>query len=410
MIGYSWISSRAGVPMTAAIELHDVGKRYLKLNESGVLLRSVMPFSKKERHELWALRGVDFSLQEGETLGILGHNGAGKTTLLRLLAGVTIPTVGRLSVRGRIAPLIGLGVGFHQEMSGRDNAIVNAMLLGLSAREAAARLEEIIAFAELEEFIDTPVKFYSSGMTMRLGFSVLMATEPQVLLIDEILAVGDAGFQFKSFERIRSLQAGGATLVMVSHSMHMLRQMCHRGIVMQHGQVQLDGDIEDAIALHCATMSRFEDPSQPRTLVDVVERELVGGSGERHHAHYDEPLELRLRLRFFVAVPSCTVSFVVVSAGGAPVATHTQPLGSGEAFAEGDEVALQVRFRARLGGGNYELVVRIQGPDGELLGTSEGLILFVTGRPGSQGVIDMQATCRIDGVDRTDRRTSLLET
>jgi ABC-2 type transport system ATP-binding protein len=395
--------------MTAAIVLHNVGKRYVKLNESGVLLRSVLPFHRKERDDLWALRGVELALAEGETLGVLGHNGAGKTTLLRLLAGVTTPTEGRLTVRGRIAPLIGLGVGFHNELSGRDNALMNAMLLGLTARQAADRLDEIVEFAELQEFIDTPVKFYSSGMTMRLGFSVLMATEPQVLLIDEILAVGDAGFQYKSFERIRTLQSNGATLVMVSHSMHMLRQMCHRGIVIRHGHVELDGEIEDAIALHCATMSHFDDPTQPKTLVDFVERELVGGTGERHQARYDEPLELRLRLRFFTSVPWCTVSFVVVSAGGVPVASQAQVVERSDGFAAGDEAPLKVRFRSRLGGGNYELVVRIHGPDGELLGTSEGLILFVSGRPGSLGVMDMRATCLVDGVDRTDYRTSLLE-
>lgn len=396
--------------MAAAIELHDVSKRYLKLNESGVLLRSVLPFNRKERQDLWALRGINFELAKGETLGVLGHNGAGKTTLLRLLAGITTPTEGHLSVRGRIAPLIGLGVGFHPELSGRENAFLNAILLGLTPAQAAERFDEIVEFAELQAFIDTPVKFYSSGMGMRLGFSVLMATDPQVLLIDEILAVGDAGFQFKCFDRLRTLQSNGATLVMVSHSMHMLRQMCERGIVIRHGRVELDGNIEDAIALHCAAMSRLDDPSQPRTLVDVVERELIGGTGERHHAHYDEALELRLRLRFFRTLPKCTVSFVVVSAGGVPVASHTEDVDrDGQGFTEGDETVLRVRFRARLGGGNYELVVRIHGPDGELLGTSEGLILFVSGRPGSLGVIDMQATCRVDGIDRTDRRTSLLE-
>src|SRR3954471_23614580 len=142
--------------MSAAIELRGVGKRYVKLDEQKALLRSVLPFSGERHDDLWALRGIDLDVEDGETVGILGANGAGKTTLLRLLAGVSQPTEGRVRVRGRTAPLISIGVGFHDEMSGRENALVNGMLLGLTAKQARARLEEIIAFAELEEFIDTP--------------------------------------------------------------------------------------------------------------------------------------------------------------------------------------------------------------------------------------------------------------
>jgi ABC-type polysaccharide/polyol phosphate transport system ATPase subunit len=395
--------------MAPAIELRRVGKRYQKLDEHSVLLRSVLPFSQKRRSELWALREINLKVQEGETVGILGRNGAGKTTLLRLLAGVTRPTEGHVRVRGRIAPLISLGVGFHEEMSGRENALVNAMLLGLSVRQAAQRLDEIIEFAELEGFIDTPVKFYSSGMRMRLGFSVIMHTDPRVLLIDEILAVGDTGFQYKSFDRMRRLQSDGATIVMVSHSMHMLRQLCHRGIVISHGRAECDGDIEEAIALHCAAMS-FTDVTPERAGIEVVERRLLREGIESHHAHYDAPLVLALRLRFLRELPSCSVTFTVVSAAGLPVASQNSRLVSpGRSFAPGEETNLRVRFRARLGGGNYELVVRIFGEDGELLGAAEGVILFVAGRPGSLGVIDMRASVQVDGVNLTDQRSSLLE-
>jgi ABC-2 type transport system ATP-binding protein len=394
--------------MSAAIEVRGVRKRYQKLDERAALMRSVLPFGGPERQELWALRGIDLVVEDGETLGVLGHNGAGKTTLLRLLAGITRPTEGRVSVRGRIAPLIGLGVGFHPELSGRENAVVNGMLLGLSAKQARAGLDEIVEFAELREFVDTPVKFYSSGMSMRLGFSVIMHTNPSVLLIDEILAVGDAGFHVKCFERLRTLRAQGATIVMVSHSMHMLRQLCQRGIVMEHGQIRHDGDIEDAIALHCGAMSRFQD-SQAPTAVDVVERRLVGARGENHHAVYDAPIELQLRLRFHREVSACAINFAIVGPTGFPVASHTGPVHRDPPFQAGEEVETAVRFRARLGGGNYELVVRIQSRDGDLLGMSEGLILFVAGRPGSLGAIDLRSTIEVDGVDRTDRRTSLLE-
>lgn len=393
--------------MSAAIELRGVSKRYLKLDDHKALLRSVLPFSGSTRDELWALRDIDLEVGDGEVVGIVGANGAGKTTLLRILAGVSRPTEGRLRVRGRIAPLISIGVGFHAEMSGRENVVLNGMLLGLTRAQARARLDEIVDFAELEEFIDTPVKFYSSGMSMRLGFSVIMHTDPTVLLMDEILAVGDAGFHVKCFERLSALRAEGATIVMVSHSMNMLRQLCDRGVVMHQGRIEHDGDVEEAIAFHCANMSRLDDSETPRTVVDVVERHLAGGAGDGHHAHYDDPLELRLRLRFYQELAECTLTFAILSAG-APVALSSRPLHGGRAFREGDEVDAGVRFRARLGGGDYELVVQVHSREGELLGVSDGLVLFVAGRPGSLGSVDLRSTIEVDGVDRTDRRTSLL--
>lgn len=395
--------------MSTAIELTGVGKRYQKLDERAAVLRSVLPFSGATRRNFWALREIDLSAEHGECIGVLGPNGAGKTTLLRLLAGVTQPSEGLVDVRGRIAPLIALGVGFHQEMSGRENAIVNGMLLGLSARQVSARLEQIVEFAELSEFIDTPVKFYSSGMSMRLGFSVIMHTEPRVLLIDEILAVGDAGFQFKCFDRLRAFQQAGAAIVIVSHSMEMLRQLCDRGIVLRNGRIRYDGDIEQAIGLYCAQMSSEDDPSGPRTAVEFMERTLSGAGGDAHHASYDSPMELSLRLRFHRELADCTIEFRVVAESGSQVAAHREAIPSGEGpFQVGDELPLRIRFRARLGGGNYELGVRILGIDDKPLGNSEGLILFVSGRPDSMGAIDLRASIEVDGVNRTDFRTSLL--
>jgi ABC-type polysaccharide/polyol phosphate transport system ATPase subunit len=395
--------------MSTAIELVGVGKRYQKLDERAALLRSLLPFSGATRNDFRALRDINLRVEHGECLGVIGPNGAGKTTLLRLLAGVTQPSEGRVDVRGRIAPLITLGVGFHPEMSGRENAVVNGMLLGLSAAQARSRLEHIIEFAELSEAIDTPVKFYSSGMSMRLGFSVIMHTEPRVLLIDEILAVGDAGFQYKCFDRLRMFREAGAAIVMVSHSTDMLRQLSRRGILLRKGRVQYDGDIEQAIGLHCAQMStEDDDPSTPHTVVDVVERTLSGAGGDGHHASYDSQMELSLRLRFYRQLTDCRVEFTVAESG-LRIATHTEALPADAApFLPGQEMPVRIRFRARLGGGNYELSVRILGPDGEVLGTTEGLILFVAGRPDSMGAVDLRASIAVDGVNRTDFRESLL--
>lgn len=178
---------------------------------------------------------------------------------------------------------------------------------------------------------------------------------------------------------------------------------------MQQGEIRHDGEIEDAIALHCGAMSRLDDPGDARSMVDVVDRRLIGADGKDHHASYDAPVELQLRLRFRRELPSCTISFAILGATGFPVATYSGALARGRAFQAGEEVTAVIRFRARLGGGNYELVVRIHCGDDELVGISEGLILFVAGRPGSWGAVDLRATIEVDGVDRTDRRTSMLQ-
>src|SRR5438552_11298765 len=214
--------------MIPAIELRQVSKRYWKLEEQAMLLRSLLPIARPKRSEIYALRDIDLAMGQGETLGIIGRNGAGKTTLLRLMAGVTQPSQGVVRTVGRVAPLISVGVGFHQEMSGRENVYVNGMLLGLSARQVAQRFDEIVGFAELEDFIDTPVKFYSSGMFMRLGFSVVAHSDPNLLVVDEVLAVGDISFQSKCLERMRSLQREGTSIVLVSHFMGAIRTLCPR--------------------------------------------------------------------------------------------------------------------------------------------------------------------------------------
>ncbi len=182
----------------SAIVAEGLGKRFRQYRDRGSLLaRALRRGSTRDVQDIWALRDVDFTVERGGTLGIIGRNGSGKTTLLRLLSGVSGPSEGRLRIEGRIAPLIGIGVGFNRELTGRENVRVNGRLLGMSSEEVDATFDQIVAFAELEEFIDLPVKFYSSGMFLRLAFSVAIHTNPDVLLVDEILAVGDVGCQFK---------------------------------------------------------------------------------------------------------------------------------------------------------------------------------------------------------------------
>lgn len=191
--------------------------------------------------EFHALSDVTFSIDQGETVGIVGRNGSGKSTALKLIAGVSAPTSGTVLISGRVSPLIELGAGFHPDLTGRENIHLNASILGMTAKETAEQFDAIVEFAELQEFIDTPVKRYSSGMYMRLGFSVAIHSSPDILLVDEVLAVGDTFFQEKCVAKMHEFQAQGVTIVLVSHVPTMITKFCDRAIWLEHGRIQAEG-------------------------------------------------------------------------------------------------------------------------------------------------------------------------
>lgn len=220
-----------------------VWKRYL-LGEGDGLSRL---WRRSDRAELWSLRDVSLSVRAGESVGLIGHNGAGKTTSLKLLAGISRPTRGRVQARGRVASLINLGAGFHRELSGRENVLLNAVILGLSRREAQRRLDEIIEFAEIGPYVDTPVKQYSTGMYARLGFAVAAHVDADVLLVDEVLSVGDVGFQDRSIRRMLRFREEGRSILFVSHNLSAVEMMCQRAIWLDHGQVRAEGPSGDVV-------------------------------------------------------------------------------------------------------------------------------------------------------------------
>lgn len=195
-----------------------------------------------------ALDGVSFEIDEGEAVALLGFNGSGKSTTLKMISGVLRPDTGKVLTRGRVAGLIEVGAGFHPDLSGRENIFLNAAILGMSKRETEERFDEIVAFSEIEQFIDTEVKHYSSGMFLRLAFSVAIHTEVDILLIDEILSVGDEPFQQKCLARIRELHAAGKTLVVVSHDLDMVSDLCERGVFLKDGKIEFDGPSKEAVA------------------------------------------------------------------------------------------------------------------------------------------------------------------
>lgn len=202
---------------------------------------------KRSDGRFWALRDINLEVKEGEILGIIGRNGAGKSTLLKILSRITAPTSGCIKIKGRIASLLEVGTGFHPELTGRENIYLNGTILGMNRAEVSRKFDEIVDFAEMGEFIDTPVKRYSSGMTVRLAFAVAAHLEPEILVIDEVLAVGDAAFQKKSLGKMEDVSRGGRTVIFVSHNMAMVQNLCQRAIVLKNGSIQCNGTQTEAV-------------------------------------------------------------------------------------------------------------------------------------------------------------------
>lgn len=224
------------------IEVKNVKKKFKVFYDKGTSLKEKLLFRKRNHYEeRWVLKGINIDIKRGEAVGLIGKNGCGKSTILKLISRIMYPTEGTIEVKGRVSSLLELGAGFHPDMSGRENIYTNASIFGLTRKEINERLDNIIAFSELKEFIDNPVRTYSSGMYMRLAFSVAINVDADILLIDEILAVGDVSFQTKCFEKLKSIKASGTTIVIVSHSPGQIEQICDRAIWIEDGIIKENG-------------------------------------------------------------------------------------------------------------------------------------------------------------------------
>jgi len=272
-----------------AIEVRDVHKKFKIYYDKGHTLKEKLLFRNRNRsEERWVLRGIDFKVKKGEAIGLIGENGAGKSTMLKLMTRIIYPDQGSITMQGRVSSLIELGAGFHPDMSGRENIYTNASIFGLTRKEIDARLDDIIAFSELEEFIDNPVRTYSSGMYMRLAFAVAINVDADILLIDEILAVGDAAFQAKCFNKLREIKASGTTIVIVSHSLGQIEQICDRSIWFKDGVIEREGIPFDVHPYYLDFMGRKNQPqAQQETLQDALQDEQQ----EQDDSMQDELLE-----------------------------------------------------------------------------------------------------------------------
>ena len=230
-------------------------------------------YGNREGEDLWALKNISFSVEQGEILGIIGRNGAGKSTLLKILSKVTAPTLGKIKIKGRIASLLEVGTGFHPDLTGRENVYLNGAILGMGRSEIDRKFDEIIDFAEIEKFIDTPVKRYSSGMYVRLAFAVAAHLESDILVVDEVLAVGDAEFQKKCLGKIGSVARGGKTVLFVSHNMGSLSSLCTWGILLRSGQIEMNDSIQNVIQSYINDHENFEQCQNPINISNFIRKQ-----------------------------------------------------------------------------------------------------------------------------------------
>ena len=266
-----------------AIEVRNVTKSFKVYLDKGAQLKERLLFRKRSRYEeRKVLRGISFDVKKGEAIGLIGHNGCGKSTTLKLLTRIMYPDSGTIKMNGRISSLIELGAGFHPDMSGRENIYTNAAIFGLTKKEIDARLNGIIEFSELADFIDNPVRTYSSGMYMRLAFSVAINVDADILLIDEILAVGDANFQSKCFNKLRGIKAQGTTIVIVSHSLGQIEQICDRSIWIHEGLIRAEGPPKEIDLEYLDFMSRkMQDKNKKTEEESISEEEPEQKNGKR---------------------------------------------------------------------------------------------------------------------------------
>jgi ABC-type polysaccharide/polyol phosphate transport system ATPase subunit len=330
--------------MTNAIELREVTKIYRRYSgrqfatlKSALLQRSILRELKPD-DTFPALRDVSFGVPRGSTFGVIGRNGSGKSTALKLVAGITKPTSGTVDVQGRISALIELGAGFHPEISGRENVFINGIMLGLSKREIQDRFDDIVEFAELRPFIDAPVKTYSSGMYMRLGFAVAIHVDPDVLLVDEVLAVGDEGFTHKCLDKFGEFRRRGKTILLVTHSLNLVERFCDEAVWLDAGEKRAEGDPKRVVGAYLTAVEHTEEQ-----LLAAETARAVDDAGRNRSAGPAEPVPIDPTTDMFQATEGRWGSREVEITDVAFLDAAGQPA---HVFHSGDAIAVRIKARA----------------------------------------------------------------
>jgi ABC-type polysaccharide/polyol phosphate transport system ATPase subunit len=360
---------RAGAVVASA-----VSRRFLVYPQRQVTLKEAIVRRRHlRRTEIWAVRNASFEIEPGEAVGVVGRNGSGKTTLLRMIAGIFRPTSGRLEVAGQVASLLELGAGFHPDFTGRENVYMNGAIHGLKRKYVTDKMDEIVSFAELERFIDVPVRTYSAGMYMRLGFSIAAHLDPDVLLLDEVFAVGDESFQRKCMGKILDLKERGRTLLFVSHSAPAVERLCERAILLNGGEVVADGPARDAIAQYHRMLAAEESPAERGAGLRewgtgearVVGVSLEDGEGEERRQFLSgQALVVRLGIEATEAIPPPRITIEFRDANGSLLGVNEAE--ADELGWDGSPGAVELLFsssRLPLSDGRFQLSVGLSRPD-----------------------------------------------
>ncbi len=405
-----------------AVEVTNVTKTFRQYDEEPILVKRLMPHRRRRPTDIVALNDISFDVEAGTNVGIIGRNGSGKTTMLRMLSGVSAPTTGSLTVRGRLAPLIGIGVGFNNELSGRENIHVNGRLLGLSAEQLEERFDEIVDFSEIPNYIDTPVKYYSSGMFLRLAASVALHVDPEVFLLDELLAVGDLSFRVKCIERMREITSSGATVIVVTHNLETLTRISDRVIVLDRGEMKFDGPTDEGIDLYQNLLQSDPRGAGARIRADGVEVEVeeelpaAAATLEPASRRVDagEPIRATFRVDFPEDVEDdFTFGLWVGSQGfGGVYWINTAPGQYVRSHGPDRPMTGTIEFQNPLAAGTYlvRLIVRDRSGD-EIAISAREHVMVSSGGSSGRGVVDLHPTLVVDGeelpMDALDKATSL---
>jgi ABC-type polysaccharide/polyol phosphate transport system ATPase subunit len=387
----------AKAPASVKAELVNKNFRVPHVRYSTLKERALHPFAARTADEFEALRGVSFAVKRGEFFGIVGRNGSGKSTLLKCVAGIYAIDAGSITVNGRLSPFIELGVGFNPELSARDNVLINAIMLGLTRKEARARFDEVIEFAELEEFVDLKLKNYSSGMSVRLGFAVAIQVEADVLLVDEVLAVGDAAFQQKCFDEFDRLKGENRTMLYVTHDMASVERFCDHGLVLERGRL-VDEGRPDRITrtyneINFGQMSGSEEQATAGSAVRFVRGWCESGSGEQLvSSRQGEQIHACFEVEFTRPVEDPVLSIALRNEVRHTilVATADDGSGSGGRYSGGDRAIVRFGFENMLAPSRYTFTARVGARGRGLYGEAEDLFaLIVQAEAMSGGVVDL---------------------
>ncbi len=363
------------------ISVSHLGKAYKQYrSRSSRLAEWLLPFYPKQHTLKWVLQDINFTVQPGEAVGIIGINGAGKSTLLKMITGTTQPTTGHVHMTGRVAAMLELGMGFHPDFTGRQNAVMAGQLLGYSVAEIHRLMPDIEAFAEIGEYIDEPVRVYSSGMQMRLAFSVATAIRPDILIVDEALSVGDAYFVHKSFARIREFRAQGTTLLIVSHDKGAIQSICDRAILLDGGRIALEGDPQEVMDFYNALLSDRKNGTVRQQSNASGKKQTVSGTREAvvssvtllddtdqpiEMVAVGQPVKLKVTVQLNDPLPELVLGYMIKDRLGQPIfGTNTFHLKQVLRDVQGGQVIdFLFRFEAALGPGTYSIATSLHTAD-----------------------------------------------